>query len=64
MPKLKPTHISPTPDEDADINKGIEADPDAPELDEAWFERAKPASEVDPELVQHSQEEREKVPAE
>ena len=64
MPKFKPTHISPTSDEDADINAGIEADPDAPELDDAWFARVKPASEVDPELVQHSQKDREKVSAE
>ena len=57
MPKLKPTHISPTSDEDADINAGIEADPDAPELDDAWFARAKPAADVEPELVRHSQKE-------
>ncbi len=64
MPKLKPTHISPTSDEDADINAGIEADAGAPELDETWFTRAKPAAEVDPELVRHSQKDRDKVSAE
>ena len=34
--------------EDARINLGIAADPDSPELDEAWFERARPAAEVLP----------------
>ena len=63
MPRLKPTHISPTPEEDAAINEGIAADPDAPELDEDWFARAKPAAEVEPELVRHSRKDREKVPA-
>jgi len=28
MPKLKPGHISPTPDEEAAIQRGIDADPD------------------------------------
>ena len=64
MPKLKTTHISPTSDENAAINEGIAADPDAPELDEAWFARAKPAAEVEPELVRHSRKERAKVPVE
>ena len=64
MPKLKTTHISPTSDEDTVINAGIDADPDAPELDEAWFARAKPAAEVEPELVHHSHKDRRKVPAE
>ncbi len=53
MPRLKATHVSPTPEEDAAINAGIAADPDAPELDDPWFARAKPAIEVDPELVRH-----------
>ena len=44
MPKLKPGTIWPTPEEDAVINAGIQADPDAFELDGAWFARAKPAS--------------------
>ncbi len=64
MPKLKPTHISPTSNEDDAINAGIAADPDAPELDEEWFARAKPAAEVEPELVQHSRKKRAMVPAE
>ena len=63
MPKLKTTHISPTSDENAAINEGIAADPDAPELDEDWFARAKPAAEVEPELVHHSHKDRRKVPA-
>ncbi|MDR2213863.1 MAG: BrnA antitoxin family protein [Pseudomonadales bacterium] len=46
MPKLKAGHISPTPEEDAAIQRGIAADPDARELDEAWFKEAKPAREV------------------
>ena len=58
MPKLKPTHISPTSDEDAAINEGIAVDPDAPELDEDWFARVKPAAEVEPELVRHSHKDR------
>ncbi|QBR40978.1 hypothetical protein EHF36_10315 [Kerstersia gyiorum] len=32
MPKLKTGHISPTPDEDAAINRGIAEDPDTHEL--------------------------------
>lgn len=46
MPKLKPGHISPTPEEDAAINAGIAADPDNPELTKEWFAQAKPASEM------------------
>lgn len=52
MPKLKPDTIVPTPEEDAAINAGIAADPDTEELDDAWFARARPASVVDPELVE------------
>ena len=48
MPKIKPTHISPTPEEELEINKGIALDPDAPELDDDWFARARPAAEVHP----------------
>ena len=64
MPRLKPTHISPTPEEDAAINAGIATDPDAPELDDAWFARAIPAIEVESELVKHCQESRGIVSAE
>ena len=52
MPKLKPGTIIPDPEEEAAINAGIAADPDAFELDEAWFARARPAIEVMPELVE------------
>lgn len=48
MPKLKVEHISPTPEEEAAINAGIAADPDARELDDEWFAQAKPASEFYP----------------
>ena len=34
MPKLKPTHISPTDEEEEEIQRGIDADPDAFELDD------------------------------
>jgi len=37
--------IMPTPAEDAQINAGIAADPDAQELDTQWFARALPAHE-------------------
>jgi len=48
MPKLKPGIIFPTDEEDALINAGIAADPDARELDDDWFARARPAREVLP----------------
>ena len=38
----------PTPEEEAAINEGIAADPDAHELDDEWFAQAKPASEFYP----------------
>ncbi|MDE0024002.1 MAG: BrnA antitoxin family protein [Spirochaetaceae bacterium] len=53
MPPLKPDHISPTGDENAAINAGIAADPDAFELDAEWFRNARPAIEVDPDLAAH-----------
>ena len=53
MPKLKPETIVPTPEEDAAIDAGIAADPDAEELDDAWFASARPAELVDPDLVEH-----------
>lgn len=46
MPKLKPDHISPTDEEEAAIQDGIAADPDAFELDAEWFATAKTAKEV------------------
>ena len=36
--------------EEAAINAGIAADPDAFELDEEWFKRARPASEMAPHI--------------
>ena len=54
MPKLKPTHVSPTPEEEEEINRGIALDPDAPEMDDEWSARARPAIEVHPELVEYS----------
>ena len=51
MPKLKPGHVGPTPDEDYAINAAVAADPETTELDDAWFECAKPASEVVPQIV-------------
>lgn len=42
--------IMPTKAEDAEINAGIAADPDTFELDDDFFKRARPASEVLPEI--------------
>ena len=52
MPKLKPDHISPTPEEDAAIRAAIAEDPDTFELDAQWFREAKPLKEVLPELYE------------
>ena len=38
--------------EEVAINVGIARDPDAPELDEEWFRRARPAAEVVPHIVE------------
>ena len=51
MTKPKRKIILPTPEEDAQIRAGIAADPDTFEADAEWFARARPAIEVDPELV-------------
>ncbi len=40
--------------EETAINVGIARDPDAAELDDEWFTRARPAVEVHPELVESS----------
>ena len=51
MPKLKPNHVSPTEEEEVEIQRQIVEDPD----DSAhWEDRtpARPGIEVDPELVE------------
>ncbi len=53
MPTLKSTHISPTDEEEAEIQRQIAEDPE----DSAHWEDSgppRPAIEVDPELVAHS----------
>ena len=52
MPKLKPDHISPTPEEDAAIRAAIGEDPDTFELDAQWFREAKPLKDVLPDLYE------------
>jgi len=42
MPKLKPGTIIPTPQEDARIQTGIDADPDAYSLSDEEWEKVKP----------------------
>ncbi len=42
MPKLKPGTILPTPEEDAQIARGIAADPDTYELSDEEFKELKP----------------------
>ena len=54
MPKLKPTHIAPTPEDEEEISRGIVLDRDAPELDDDWFTPARPIAAVHPELVEYS----------
>ena len=53
MPQLKPDHIDPSEEEEAEIQQQIAADPE----DSAHWEHgtpARPAIEVDPELVEWS----------
>jgi len=50
MPRLKPGTIFPTEEETLAIEAGIAADPDARELDDAWFATSRPAREVLPRL--------------
>ena len=63
MPRLKPTHISPTDEEEAEIQRQIAEDPDAPEWTEEDWARARPAIEVHPELVEWSRRSRGKQKA-
>lgn len=50
-------------DEEEEIQRGIALDPDNPECTEEDFARARPAIEVDPELVQWSRRKRGKQKA-
>ncbi len=50
--EMKPGTEVPSPEEAAKIEAGIASDPDAFELDEEWFDRARPAAEVLPRLVE------------
>ena len=50
MPKLKPNHISPTPEESAAIRAAVAEDSDTFLADAEWFREAKPLKEVLPEL--------------
>ena len=64
MPKLKPDTIWPTPEEDEEINRQIAEDPDDFELDDDWFARARPITDVMPVLVEcwRSTQSRHKLP--
>lgn len=46
MPKLKPGTIIPTPQEDARIQAGIDADPDAYSLSDEEWEKVKPIARI------------------
>ena len=48
--------------EDSAIDAGIAADPDTIELDEDWFNQARPASEVVPKIVEGYQHAQKKEP--
>ena len=50
--ELTPEEIEAQYGEETSINVGIARDPDTFELDAQWFARARPASEVHPELVE------------
>jgi len=50
MPTLKPGHISPTPEEEARIQAGIDADPENFEWTAENFARARPAQEMLPKI--------------
>ncbi|HTW71329.1 MAG TPA: BrnA antitoxin family protein [Acetobacteraceae bacterium] len=49
--KTRKSLIRPAPEEDAEIQRGIDQDPDNPEWTAEDFARARPAREVHPELV-------------
>ncbi len=54
MPRLKPEHINITDEEEAEIQRHIAEDPDAPEWTAEDWANARPAIEVHPELVEWS----------
>ena len=54
MPQLKPGTIWPTDEEEAEIQRHIAEDPDAPEITAEDWARARLAIEVEPELVEWS----------
>ena len=62
MPKLKPTHISPTPEEDAAIMAGITEDPDTFEMTPELWKYARPVAEVMPNFVKAHLEGEVKLP--
>ena len=51
MPKLKPNHISPTPEEDAAILAGIAEDPDDYESTPDLWKYSRPGTEVMPNFI-------------
>lgn len=56
MPKLKPGHISPTPEEDAAITAAAMADPESGLLTDEEWEAAKPRARVGrPRALAHKQ---------
>ena len=54
MPKLRSDTVVPSTEEDKAIRAGVAADPDAEELQDVWFASARPASVVDPDLVERA----------
>ncbi len=58
MPKLRPDDVPLTQEENAAVMAGIAADPDTFEADDEWFNRARPATEVEPEFVERWRESR------
>ena len=46
MPKLKPGTLIPTPEEDARIQMGIDADPDAHALSDEQWEQMRPLARI------------------
>lgn len=61
-PKLKATHTSPTPEEDAAILAGIAEDPDAFEITPELWKYMRPAAEVMPNFIKAHREGKVKLP--